>query len=67
MKTYNILVNTAKKFESANYLKVGTVKAKNKADAVKKANDERKGNFHEDVQFSMNMDNDFRPLKIGLK
>lgn len=65
MKTYAITVNTARKFEQANYLHIGNVLAKSKDEARLLVDEARK--FVTDtknVKWIMNIENDLRTFVI---
>ena len=67
MKTYNIYVNTAQKFNSADYLLVGKVYANNLTEAKNKAEEARERDKNMGgVYWKFPMSNDYRSLHIEL-
>ena len=65
MKTYKIMVNTSKRFEDANYLKVGEVNANSKEEAKVFVEIARKFNTDtENVSWIINVECDLRTFII---
>jgi hypothetical protein len=65
METYKIFVNTAGRFQPAEYLEIGEVEANSKKEAMEKAEYARKvGKSTEYVNFYFLMDGEERPFKI---
>ena len=68
MKTYKIFVNTAGRFQTAEYLEIGEVKANSKKEAMEKAEYAREvGKSAYDVNFYFLMDGEERPFKIEMQ
>ena len=65
METYKIFVNTAGRFQPAEYLEIGEVEANSKKEAKQKAEEARKmGESVDGVNFYYSMDNEGRSFKI---